>query len=234
MLVLLPGLDGTGKLLTTFVQALAQVLCAPWETQVIAYLKDEPLGYDELERRVRGALPDDRPFVLLAESFSGPIAIRIAASPPRAMRGVILCGTFARNPYPLLGWAGPLAFLVPTKSLPRWVRAPLLWGSKNAVRVPVQAERAIAQVADAVVRRRIRALLEVDAGECLRRITLPVLILRARDDRIVPRAASLWMSERLAAAHVAVIDGPHLLLQAAPQECAAAVGQWLLRQPGFT
>jgi len=187
MLVLLPGLDGTGKLLTTFVQALAQVLCAPWETQVIAYPKDEPLGYDELERRVRGALPDDRPFVLLAESFSGPIAIRIAASPARAMRGVILCGTFARNPYPLLGGSS---------GLPGAHQVAASLGS-GAAHVGLEERGPRARASGARHR---------PSGRC---------------GGQTPHQG-------------AVIDGPHLLLQAAPQECAAAVGQWLLRQPGFT
>src|SRR6266567_2475238 len=76
MLVLLPGLDGTGKLFAAFVRALG----AGVESRVIGYSPDEPLGYEELEPQVRAALPRDRPYVLLGESFSGPIAMRIAAS----------------------------------------------------------------------------------------------------------------------------------------------------------
>src|SRR5579859_1384445 len=118
LLLLLPGLDGTGKLFAAFLRALGPGV----ESRVVEYSPDEPLGYEELELRVRAALPRDRPFVLLGESFSGPIAMRIAAYPPPELAGVILCGTFARNPYPLLAWAGPLAFLLPIKSMPRWVR----------------------------------------------------------------------------------------------------------------
>jgi pimeloyl-ACP methyl ester carboxylesterase len=224
LLVLLPGLDGTGKLFTPFLE----VLGAQVETRVIGYPTDLPLGYEELEQRVRSALPD-RSFVLLGESFGGPIAIRIAAAPPAGLVGVILCGTFARNPYPLLGWAGRLAFLIPLKSLPRWVRAPLMWGSKSAVHVPAKAERAIAGVAGVVVRRRIAALLAVDAGDCAARIHVPAMILYAGDDRVVPYAATRWMAARLPAAELVAIDGPHLLLQARPRECAAAVLRFMGR-----
>ena len=95
---MLPGLDGTGKLFAGFIRAIG----ADAKVQVIAYPHDEPLGYGELEALVRAALPTDRRYVLLGESFSGPLAIRLAADPPRGLAGVILCGTFAKNPFPWL------------------------------------------------------------------------------------------------------------------------------------
>lgn len=167
---------------------------------------------------------------MLGESFSGPIAIRIAANPPPNLTGVIFCGTFAKNPFPLLGWASPLVFLVPIKSLPRWVRAPLMWGSKRDVRIPPRAERAIAGVDGAVVRRRIAALLTVDATEPLKRIELPALVIYAKRDRIVRYATTRWLFEQLPGTEVAAVDGPHLLLQAAPLECAAVVAEFLHRR----
>jgi len=99
-LILLPGLDGTGILFGQFVEAIGSNA----DTRVIAYPVDQPLGYAELEAFVREALPRDRPYVVLGESFSGPIAIRLAADPPAGLAGVVLCVTFAKNPYPLLAW----------------------------------------------------------------------------------------------------------------------------------
>ena len=86
MLVLLPGLDGTGKLFSEILKALEGRVA----TLIVDYPKDVSLGYDELEvLKVRcAALPDDRPFVLLGESFSGPLAIRIAAHPPPGLCGL--------------------------------------------------------------------------------------------------------------------------------------------------
>jgi len=102
-----------------------------------------------------------------------------------------------------------------------------MWGSTTAARAPRQAERAIATVAGAVVRRRIAALLTVDASDPLGRIQVPALIVYARSDRIVPYAATAWLSAHLPKAEVVPIDGPHLLLQAKPQECAAAVAEFI-------
>jgi pimeloyl-ACP methyl ester carboxylesterase len=223
LLIMLPGLDGTGKLLTNFIRELGDEI----ECRILPYPTHEPLGYEQLEQRVRAALPEDRPYVLMGESFGGPIAIRVAADRPVNLRGLVLCGTFAASPYPYLKWARPLAFLVPIKSLPRWLRAPLLWGSAAGSRAPPRRERAIAGVAGAVVRRRISALLGVDTRASLQRIVAPVLILYGRHDRIVSARTTWQLIAQLPHAEVAAVEGPHLLLQARAPECAARVAQFL-------
>lgn len=224
-LVLLPGLDGTNKRYTEFISSLGTAT----RVEVIAYPCDELLGYDQLEALVRAALPSGQRYFLLGESFSGPLAIRIAANPPDGLAGVILCGTFAKNPLPWLRWVRPLAVRAPIKSLPRWLRALLLWGSAQPRRAPAHADRAMAGVAAAVVRHRLGEVFDVDETSRLGCIDLPMLILSARGDLIVPRAATQWMLQSARDAQLAEIDGPHLLLQSRPADCAAAVLQFLQR-----
>ena len=218
-LVLLPGLDGTGKLFVEFLKALDLGTSA----QVVSYPPDIPLGYDELEPLVRAALPTRGRFVILGESFSGPLAIRIAAHPPPALVGLILCVTFASNPYPHLAWARGLAALLPLKSLPRWLRAPLMWGSASPSKAPRQSERAMAGVDAAVIRRRIAALLSVDETAALAKISVPTLVLCATGDRVISKAASMRLMHGIRHAQRLDVDGPHLLLKTRPKECAAAV-----------
>ena len=93
-LILMPGIEGTGDLFAPLVRALDNSL----DTTVLRYPTDEPLGYSELLPRVRAALPASGPFVLLGESFSGPLAIMLAAEAPAGLRGVILSASFATNP----------------------------------------------------------------------------------------------------------------------------------------
>src|SRR5262249_40627769 len=101
-LILLPGMDGTAKLREEFVAALGPTI----EATAIPCPTEQPLGYPELESLVRSSLPVDRPYVLLGESFSGPIAISIAGSCPPGLRAIVLCGSFVRNPRPILGSLG--------------------------------------------------------------------------------------------------------------------------------
>jgi pimeloyl-ACP methyl ester carboxylesterase len=217
--VLLPGLDGTGILFRQFVEAIG----ASADTQIIAYPADQPLGYTELEALARKALPTDRPYVVLGESFSGPIAIRLGANPPAGLVGLVLCVTFAKNPYPLFGWAGPWAGSVPMTAVPSWIRAAFMWGASATERAQADSDVATAMVGQAVLQRRIAAVLKVDETDSLARIRMPTLVLQASDDRVVPRSATEHIMRTLSTAELAEIPGPHMLLQVRAAECAAVV-----------
>ncbi len=223
-LVMLPGLDGTGKLFQDFIGRLGEEVSA----RIIGYPLGQALGYEELIGLVERQLPNE-PYLLLAESFSGPIGIALAARAGPALRGLILCGTFAANPFPRLAWAGLLVPLLPIKSLPRWLRSLIMWGSGSPRRAPRSADRAMAPVARHVITHRIRAVLRVDVRERLRQIRVPVLVLSAQGDRIVRSQATATLLAQLPTAHHVPIAGPHLLLQARSAECARTVLEFVAR-----
>src|SRR6266699_1972425 len=77
-LVLLPGLDGTGELFAPFVQSPSN----HFSCTVVSYPRDKLLNYQQLIPRIREAMPWNERFVLLAESFSGPLAFQFAAVQP--------------------------------------------------------------------------------------------------------------------------------------------------------
>jgi pimeloyl-ACP methyl ester carboxylesterase len=221
--VLLPGLDGTGKRLAEFVAFLG----ADFDARIVGYPPTRPLAYEALEQLVRAALPTDRPYVLLGESFSGPIAVRIAADSPLGLRAVILCASFVKSPYPLPRWAAPLAAYAPIKSMPRWLRGLMLWGSGSSARIPTQAQRASAGVAAAVLRARLAALLTVDARAAAVRVRVPMLVICARSDRLFGGRAVRAIRESAPHAEFAALEGPHLLLQTRPRECAELVARFI-------
>src|SRR4051794_37479523 len=102
-LVLMPGMDGTGILF----RPLLSVLNLDVSASVLTYPCDEPLGYEALVPRIMPALPRDRPFALVAESFSGRLALQVAALRPPHLVAVILCATFVTNPLPWVPvWSG--------------------------------------------------------------------------------------------------------------------------------
>ncbi len=76
-LVLLPGLDGTGILFTPLVVALGngrRVIVVTYPTS------EKAQTYAKLHEVAGAALPPSGPLVLLGESFSGPLAISLAAA----------------------------------------------------------------------------------------------------------------------------------------------------------
>jgi len=83
-----------------------------------------------------------------------------------------------------------------------------------------------------VWRARLRAVLSVDVTMRLSKVTVPVLYLRATEDRVVPRAASELISLTLPSVRVVEFESPHFMLQAKPAESAAQV-QAFARELGF-
>ena len=72
-LTILPGMDGTGLLLESFVAALGP----GYTVKIVRYPGDVSWGYAELENFVRADLPETGPFFILGESFSGPLRWRL-------------------------------------------------------------------------------------------------------------------------------------------------------------
>jgi pimeloyl-ACP methyl ester carboxylesterase len=223
-LILLPGLDGTGLLFEPFIQALGKQT----RVRLVGYPRDKPLQYQELKSYVKSLLPDNEQYVLLAESFAGPIAIQLAAEGNSQLRGLILCCTFACSPRAGLAWTGPLLNLIPFHWIPTPAISHFLLGKFTTAALRAAIAGAVAQVVPEVVRTRIRAVLEVDVSPQLARIRVPCLYLRATDDRLVPASASAHIRSRLPTTRIRVINGPHCLLQAAPSEAAQAVNEFLL------
>lgn len=218
-LVLLPGMDGTGTLSADF----AAVAESEFKPLVVTYPNDPSLGYVELETIARAALPLDEPYLILGESFSGPIAISIAGSKPPELRGLILCATFARTPHPLLPLAAALMRPLPAGRVPAFILDRQLFGTfvSPPFRKQVRALRGL--VSKKTLKARTEAVAKVDVSRQLRGIGVPILYLRAKQDRVVPRAASDYMTKIRPGIDLVELDAPHLLLQVAPREALAAI-----------
>ena len=96
-IIFLPGFDGVAELRAPFVAALAERHPA----RAIGYPNRRLETLAGYARFASGQVaPESRP-ILVAESFSGLVAARWAASDPH-VAGLVLCGAFARSPVP---WA---------------------------------------------------------------------------------------------------------------------------------
>ena len=108
--LLLPGLDGTGKLFEPFTaQTPSGSSC-----DVVNYPVDCELSYAEYSELITSDSIPDEPFVIVAESFSGPVAVLVASARPSALVGVVLCNTFvfraAWRGFRFLPWAWMFRF----------------------------------------------------------------------------------------------------------------------------
>ena len=221
-IVLLPGLDGTGQLAREIVEALG----SENDTQGVSYPPQIALGYEELAILVTEALPKDRPFVILAESFSGPVGCLVAASRPPGLRGLVLCASFGTSPFPALRWLSPLLQFAPVRGLPVSLLALLLLGRWSSPAHVQCLREALASVSPAVLRARARAALTASRLEHFASIHVPVLYMRGEFDRLIHRSAASRLQSLIPSATVAVVPGPHFLLQAAPSACAALISSF--------
>lgn len=222
-LVLLPGLDGTGLIFEPFLTHLQDEI----PTHTVRYPDDRPLSFHEHVEFAREQLPESKPFVLLAESFSGPIGLQLLAEPPANLVGVIFVATFARHPSPFLLDVGcylPQGLLRKLFSTTLLSRFFCVGGaSANAVRIFRQA---LTSVKLAVLSNRLKILAELPpppsssfAGPCL--------YLQAANDRLVPGRAVLPLQQHLPQLQVMKIPGPHIILLAQPEAGAQRIGDFI-------
>lgn len=222
-LLLLPGMDGTGTLFTPFIEAIG----SRFRVKVVNYPTTEPFGYSELEEFARKELPTDSPFMILGESFSGPIAISLAASCQSQLKGLILCSTFVCNPRPFFTRFKSIVGILPVRIVPNVVFDYFLLGSYSTDALHDALVKAIAEVSQSVFRARLRAVLTVNVIEMLSSLTIPVMYLRASHDRVVPRSASELVLRANPSTRMVQLDAPHFLLQTSPTEAAAVVNAFI-------
>lgn len=222
-LVLLPGLDGTGVLMRPLLAALPTGI-AP---VVVTYPGDEILGYDALLTRVLAELSRDRPFVLLGESYGGPLALRAAATRPAGLAGVVLCATFVRRPHPWIpAWARHVVRPWVLRPFPQMSRAKMLLGGYSTSDLRALSAEALAIVRSDVLAARVRDVLAVDVTAELAACPVPILYLRGTKDGVVPGWNAAAIRRVRPSVEVVDIPAPHLVLQTQPAPAAAAIARF--------
>ena len=224
--LLLPGLEGTGQLFSRFVAAADGTL----ELRTLAYPRDRFLGYDALEDLVARELPTDRPFALLGESFSGPLALRLAEKAPPGLVALVLVTTFHRNPaaplFRRLSVLAPVFFRMP---LPPHVVRLLLAGSDAPDDVVAEVRSSVSTVEPRVMAARVQEALRVNATDALRACPAPILFLGGKDDRLLRSALPIEIRALRPDAEIRMLDAPHLVLQRRPDEAMRIVTAFLHR-----
>jgi pimeloyl-[acyl-carrier protein] methyl ester esterase len=218
--LLLPGLDGTGELFDASAAPPGLTLT------IVDYPRSEVVSRARLLERILAAVPREGPVVLVGESFSGPLALEVAARVPRLV-GVVLLASFAVRPRAralivLLAWT---MRRLPRRSPPRFAIRWFMTGHAPALIERVR--EAISGVTPEVLSDRMRQIAEIDAREALRSCPAPVLAVVARHDRLVPRRAIARLRALRPDLHVITLPGPHLLFQHDPTAVLAAILAWL-------
>lgn len=219
LLVLMPGLDGTGLLFSRFVSELPREI----RTRIIVYPDGIGMSIEEHAAVARGLIPKEK-VILLAESFSGLVAMNLLRSGDVAVEKVIFVASFAQSPSSFLKLFSGLFPLLSKaiKFIPK-----IAWRIFCLERTSSDAEidqlkSAIAQVTPATIAARLKLVASVNAtaGEPL---CVPAYYIEATRDRLVPKTAGNILMSQFKQCILLPVAGPHFLLQAAPEECAKLV-----------
>lgn len=222
-LVLLPGLNGSSTLFGPLLAYLHPAL----EVQVLELPAQGNQNPENLADRLFNEL-GNTPYVLLGESFSGPLTYQLALRQPPGLLGVIFAASFLSRPHPLL----PLTKYLP---LPRWVlkqktllRLFCLNGQASAELVQALRDE-IQKLPQSLLRVRLHSLNQLQTPGL--KLELPVLHLLANQDRLVTHQAQTNLQTCCTQLTQVALDGPHFLLQTQPQACANAIQHFIAELP---
>jgi pimeloyl-ACP methyl ester carboxylesterase len=216
-------MDGTGDLFKPLLAAIGDSI----STVVVRYPTAEALDYPALTQLARASLPLDRPFVILGESFSGPIAVAIASEAPPGMVGFILCASFVSRSRPWFVLLTRLFGVVPIRLAVGLIGARRLMGRFQTPALRQLLRDALETVSPAVLRTRARAALNVDISYKLAAAKMAALYIQGTEDSIVPKSAAETFARLAAHGKVAKVIGPHFVLQCAPEQAARAIGDFV-------
>ena len=224
-LFLLPGMDGTGKLFSGLLDTLAKESA----TVVISYPTNKKLSFYELAELVQDCFPTDEEFIIIAESFSVPIAIICAAKNSANLKALVLCAGFATSPIKglnrYIGWL--LAHVFLRLSLPKMLFKIWLIG-KNADSILLsKAKNIISSMQKSVLINRVVSVFNCNVMKELGRIKIPILYIRAKNDHLISKSCYDEIKTANSNVKLLEIDGPHFILQSEPIKSAKGIMEFI-------
>lgn len=216
-LVLLPGMDGTGKLFDGLIAELPER-----DILSISLPQQGPQDYESLCQQLTPLLPKE-PFVLLAESFSGGIAALLTQAEIPQLAGVIFVASFLSSPRP---WLARLATQLPIKLLARlpcsnMVFRHFLLGTEATEQLIETFRASIHSVPGKVLSARLAVIAHATPASFTSEV--PAVYIRATHDRLVPAQQKELFLKTYPGISILDIPGPHFILQANPKAAAEAV-----------
>jgi pimeloyl-ACP methyl ester carboxylesterase len=222
-IVLLPGLHGTDTLFQDFIGRCPR----PFDPISISFPTHKRLSYADLDDYVWERIPNDGPLVILGESFSGPLSLRLSTRRPAGLIGVVLVASFIRLIPPFWIWWLPWTLLFSFRPLLKIVRAAV--GAKTSedsmLTQMVRAERK--KVSSLVLAHRMREIGRMDAEPYLRNCPAPLLYLQSLRDHLVPRHSYDEIRSVRPDVGFEAFDTGHLVLQNEPVKTWKVISEFV-------
>lgn len=228
-LILMPGLDGTGLSFEPLLKFIPDAI----NITVVRYPTDKLLSFKETVECAAAQVTPGPPRIVIAESFSGPVAVQMIASGRIQAKALVLCATFAKSPYSVI-W--PVArflrlSLLVRPEMPALFFKIILGDNKLIASLGPLWKKVHADVPARGMDHRLGIINRVDVTKWLTKLSLPCLYLQATDDRVVSSSCLTDFKRRIPNLVIKRIKAPHFILQARPQACLEAIEQFIVETP---
>lgn len=218
-LVLLPGMDGTGNLFSPLLYALSGFDCT-----VIPLPNTGPQDYVSISRPVIDKLPKED-FILIAESFSGPLATALAKEGIDNLKGIIFVATFLSTPRKyLLSIAKKLPLkLLANLPLTEPLHKRFFLGIDASCGLIDLFRTTLRSLPSEIIKERLKSLHSLAYKP--EKIHLPAAYIQATSDKLVPPDKAIEFERCFENLIIKSIEGPHFILQAKPAASAEAISE---------
>ncbi|WP_102798386.1 alpha/beta fold hydrolase [Bowmanella denitrificans] len=211
--VLIPGMDGTGRLFEPFIESAPAGL----EVITVPLIQDAAAGYIDQAQYVVDTIGDE-PLVLVAESYSGMVAYNMLNIGCKNIRHIIFAASFISSP----SWMASLARYLPVSVLksrfvPNSILGKILFGRFSSSKLIAVFYEALDHVSNDVLDHRLKQIATLKYP--VTPIEIPCSYIRPKDDKLVSRAALEPFSRLCHKLTVHEVDGTHFVLQTNPKQC---------------
>lgn len=205
-------MDGTGKLFTPLCSFL------PASTTVVPLPQSGSQTYEFLAAHVATQLPEED-FIIVAESFSGPIAALLTEKHIDNLRGIVFIATFLSCPKPALVSLAkylPLKLLLSIPFSEALISRYLLAGFNFST-----FSSTLKEVPSSILRNRLRSIQSLK----MKKISsdMPSIYISAKDDILVSTRQIGLFRKRFPNLIVEHIQGTHFLSQSNPEACSEII-----------
>jgi pimeloyl-[acyl-carrier protein] methyl ester esterase len=229
-LIFLPGLHGTSELFDHLVEQL-KLQVGSFQSTLISYPTDRKQSYKKLFKWLCTELAldqnsSDRKTVIIAESFSTPLALRLADKFPQQINALVIGGGFCSSP------ANPAFSLFPLRLLFMLVPPPsavrhFLTGPESSSELVDKVRATIKNVSSKILSQRIRSVLTLEEEKTPIAPDTPILLLQAEHDAIISWETQNQLEQHLPHAQSHWLNSPHLIMQVHPEICASSIAEFL-------
>ena len=218
-IALLPGLEGTGEFFSPIIPYLEK----HFKIHVVRYTDE--VTFNDYVNSALDQIPKDTPISLVAESFSGLIAIALLESKNPNYRASVLSAAFCKSPLPF--------FTKLSKYLPKWFFSSnavskalidlLATGADATPDIRDKARELFDKGSSSQFQNRVNIINKVNLCRKLKKIKAPLLYIQATEDDIVLSDSGAKIKKRAKNIKMVRVKGSHLILQTQPEKCAELI-----------